>query len=106
MTVCSMATFVTLIGCVRSARGLNRWGRRHCDHCGGSLIGADAGRCATCDTPFDPSHKITTDEPIGEHPWDSCSACGYDVGGLKTDRCPECGGAVFTSASFEAAGGR
>jgi hypothetical protein len=38
--------------------------------------------------------------PLGKHP--VCQKCGYDLSGVRSDRCPECGSPPFDAGSHEA----
>lgn len=63
-------------------------GPRTCGNCG-MVLGSGAVVCMGCGFNTETGSLVSTRLPPGEGK--KCSKCGYELSGLKTSRCPECG---------------
>lgn len=68
--------------------GLIGDGPRSCGNCG-MVLGSGAVVCMGCGFNTQTGRLVSTHRPPGEGK--KCTKCGYDLAGLKTSRCPECG---------------
>ncbi|HMN97707.1 MAG TPA: hypothetical protein PKC43_14720 [Phycisphaerales bacterium] len=69
--------------------------RLPCRGCGTNLRSVSLrGTCPGCGMPVSRSVRIADPEPRAPVAPAPCASCGYDLRGLESDRCPECGSRV------------